>query len=107
MSLEVIHRIVRFVAAGTVPVAIAAAVVAMLRPDRLPGHEILDGAILVSIVLGTWVGVEVLVRCKEEIVAVFPPTRDIVAFTLKALEEERERAAAAELPRIVGGRRSQ
>jgi hypothetical protein len=105
VSLEVIRRIVRYVAAGTVPVAIAAAVIAMIRPDRLPGHEILDGAILTSIILATWVGVEVLVRCKDEIIAAQPPAQAIVARTLEALEAEREREAAADLPRIAEGRR--
>jgi hypothetical protein len=96
LSVHCIRRTALFIASGFLVGFFALVIYGLARE---PHWIHLWSAAWLALVAWGFVGAyELIVRSQ-------PPTQAIVARTVEALEEERERQAAEGLPRIVGGER--
>jgi hypothetical protein len=94
LSVHCIRRTALFIASGVLVGYVALIIYGLVRE---PLHSHLLGGLTATLVAWGFVGAyELIVRSQ-------PPTQAIVARTVEALEEERERQAAEGLPRIALG----
>jgi len=94
----------RWVAGASSSGAFISCIYGLIRPQPFASDYLwLAGISLLGILL-TWVVVETLVACKDEVIAKMPKAHQIVAATLR--EKEKQDALDAGLPYIAGGERT-
>lgn len=99
--MECIRRLVRFTAVGGAATAALFTVYAIHRAEPLPSEDFWGGLTVLAVILATWAMVEVLVRCKEEIIASQPSAAALVARTIEAIEDARAEPDAENVTRIA------
>ena len=103
MNVKHIRRVLRWVAGGSVPVALSFILVGLLKQRPFDHADIWRGSYCWLLILGIWLVVETVIGCADRNLAAQPKPYHIVAATIAAMEEEAARDAG--LPLIADGER--
>jgi len=94
----------RWVAGASSSGAFLGMIYGLVKENPFDSRYLWSAGIALIAILSTWVVVETLVACKDEVIAKMPKAHQIVAATLR--EKEKQDALDAGLPYIAGGERT-
>ena len=103
MNVQHIRAALRWSAGIASGAAFFAAIYGLVKEEPFASSYIWLAAISLIAIVSTWLVVETIVGCKDELIKASPSPRALVRATIQEVEEQA--ALDAELPQIVGGER--